>query len=869
MFGRFAFFAFLILADLLPFKGLLAQNLFPRGSIQSPKEFLGYELGERFTPHHRLVDYAEHIAEHSDRVVLTYYGETYEHRPLIALFVSAPANIAQLETIRQDNLKRAGILPGTPETRVPITWFSYNVHGNEAVGVETAIMTLWSLVDSANTQSAAWLKETVVAIDPCLNPDGHTRYVNWYQQKANLRTQPDSQSTEHFEPWPGGRPNHYLFDLNRDWAWQVQQESQQRSILYQQWLPQIHIDFHEQGVDHPYFFAPAAEPVHPYVSVFQRTFQETAGKNIAQYFDRNAWLYFTREVFDLFYPGYGDTWPTFNGAIGMTYEQAGSGRAGLAIQTSVGDTLTLRDRMLHHYTAGMATIETVVRHREQLLEEFSNYFADAVANPPGKYRTYVLKAGDTPARLSAIKTLLDRNGIQYGNAQVRGRLNGYSYATGLPDTLSIAEADVVVSAHQAKAVLVQTLFDPNPSLTDSLTYDITSWAIPYAHGVNAFALEQRLDVLPLRSTEDNGRSASGRIGSERDVDSSSEHGTGVLAYVIPWHASVHVRFLAGLLDAGLRVRFASQDFHVGGTSFKAGSLIVGREGNEGILDFEELIHQLARKHAVEPIPVQTGYMDLGKDFGSAAVRVVVKPRVAIIAGPGVSSSSFGELWHYFEQDLDYPFSVIDLSRVGPADLSAYNVLILPSGNYHTLGESGCRRLNDWVVAGGKLIAIESALASLAGKSGFGITEFLTEIERKDAEKRKEEMAADQLLLAYGDRERAALSTRFSGAIYSVHTDSTHPLGYGLAGRFYTMKNRASRYAYLKNGINVGTIRSEADHRSGFAGHEARQSVAESLVFGVEGHGKGHIVYFVDNPIFRGFWEQGKLVLGNAVFLVGQ
>src|SRR5690606_11509707 len=288
---------------------------------KSPEAFLGYQIGTRFTPHHRVVAYFEHVAATAHNVKLVKYGNSYENRPLMVAFLSSPANMARLEEIRKDNLRRAGIEQGAPGTQVPVIWLSYNVHGNEAVSSETAMKTLWELINPSNTETKKWLENTVVAIDPCLNPDGQERYVNWYNQKANNRLQPDPQSVEHNEPWPGGRPNHYLVDLNRDWAWQVQRESQARVSLYNQWMPQLHVDFHEQGVDAPYYFAPVAEPVHAFVSDFQREFQETVGRNNARYFDRNAWLYFTREVFDLFYPSYGDSWPMFNGAIGMTYEQ--------------------------------------------------------------------------------------------------------------------------------------------------------------------------------------------------------------------------------------------------------------------------------------------------------------------------------------------------------------------------------------------------------------------------------------------------------------------------------------------------------------------------------------------------------------------
>ncbi len=825
----------------------------PQNNTKSPKEFFGYELGQRFTPHHRLVAYAEHVAATSDRVALQYYGESYEHRPLLALFVSSPANIGRLEQIRTDNLKRAGILDGSPVTEVPIIWMSYNVHGNEAVASETALMTLWALIDPANQESKQWLEGSLVVIDPCLNPDGHSRYVNWYYQKANNKVQPDPQSTEHYEPWPGGRPNHYLYDLNRDWAWQVQKESQERNHLYNQWLPQVHVDFHEQGVNSPYFFAPAAEPVHEYVTPFQREFQGIIGRNNARYFDSEAWLYFTREVFDLFYPSYGDTWPTFNGAIGMTYEQGGSGRAGLGILTALGDTLTLYDRIIHHHTSGMSTIEMTQQHGKRLLEEFEKFFKGHAANPKGKYKTFVVRAGHSAARLESLKTLLDRNGIRYEQARARSGLQGYAYFSGKNESFAVTENDLVISAYQPKSVLVQTLFDPDPALSDSMTYDITSWALPYAYGLEGYALETRLETT-----------AAGRPATVRNQLNKE-----ALAYVSPWNTTQHARFLADLLREKVRVRFATKDFVVSGKEFKAGSLIIGREGNHQHKDFAALLTRIGDKHGVQLESVTTGYMDRGNDFGSSGVRAITAPKVALIGGSGVASLNFGELWHYFEQELDYPLTVLEQQQFNSADLGQYNVIILPSGGYQSLGESGFQKLSSWVASGGKLIAFESAVSSLVGKTGFGIARFLTDDEKKAADRQNEKESLEGLLAAYGERDRERISNTVSGAIFEVKIDASHPLGFGTEGHYYTLKNSAGRYSYLKNGVNVGVIPSADYHRSGFIGFRAKRSVRESLVFGVEQRGRGQVIYFVDNPIFRGFWESGKQLINNALFLVGQ
>ncbi|MGB4816618.1 MAG: M14 metallopeptidase family protein, partial [Ferruginibacter sp.] len=321
--------------------------------LQSPDAFLGYRLGSRFTPHYKVVAYCEHVAQNSKMVQLQQYGETYEHRPLLAAFVGTEANIGQLEKIRDNNLQlaRQSVTAGAGSTNTPaIIWLSYNVHGNEPTSTEAAMATLYALAEPSNSATKAWLQNTIVVIDPCENPDGRDRYVNWYNSVAgkNYNVQPICR--EHIEPWPRGRSNHYNFDLNRDWAWQTQVESLQRMALYNKWLPQVHVDFHEQGYNAPYYFAPAAEPFHDIITKWQREFQFFIGKNNAKYFDQNNWLYFTRERFDLFYPSYGDTYPMYNGSIGMTYEQGGIS-GGLGVITSENDTLTFVQRVQHHVIA--------------------------------------------------------------------------------------------------------------------------------------------------------------------------------------------------------------------------------------------------------------------------------------------------------------------------------------------------------------------------------------------------------------------------------------------------------------------------------------------------------------------------------------
>lgn len=810
-------------------------------TVPSPAAYLQYSPGSRFTPYFRVTGYFEEVARHTSSVRLETYGQTYEGRPLMLAVVASPENMAQLDRIREHNLQ---LTKGGGQTSGPvIIWLSYNVHGNEAVSTEAAMKTLYALL----TEKKALLQHAVVIIDPCLNPDGRERYVNFYNAVHSKNADATPFAREHYEPWPGGRSNHYYFDLNRDWAWQTQIESQQRLAQYNRWMPQVHVDFHEQGVDAPYYFAPAAEPLHDVVTAWQRDFQVQIGKHNATYFDARGWLYFTKEQFDLFYPSYGDTYPMYNGAIGMTYEQGGSGRAGLAIINREGDTLTLADRMEHHYTTGIATIEVSAANAEKLVSEFARYFADARTNPAGDYKTYVVKAAGNPEKLEMLAALLRRNEIDAGFATGNSNADGFNYFTGKTEHFNIEKGDLVVSAFQPRSNLVRVLFEPVSRLTDSVTYDITAWAMPYAYGLPAYAVKQRLQ--PAVSD------------APAEIAGEDASGGNAYAYLAPWNSTKDLKFLAALLNRNVRVRYAEQAFSLNGHTYPSGTLIITKAGNEAL---GSVIPALAVQMGVRLVKVPTGFVDKGADFGSDKIRFIRKPKVAVMAGDGVSSLGMGEIWHFFERQIDYPVTVLNSNSLYNVNWKDLDVLILPDGRYHALSDKAVAdRLKDWVQGGGKLIALEDAVSQLAeGDWGF-------KLKKEEEKKEDEKKDPYQDLKPYANRERESVSQFIPGAIYKVAMDKTHPLAFGYPDYYYTLKQNDKLVEYLPSGgWNVGVLKKD-NYLTGFVGAQTKAKLKDGLIFGVRSMGRGEVVLMVDNPLFRSFWENGKLLFGNAVFLVGQ
>jgi Zinc carboxypeptidase len=810
--------------------------------LLSPSQFFNHETGAKFNFHSQLVAYHRYVAaEMPSRVKILPYGFTTEGRPLFVLAIGSEKHIANLDNIRQTNLRNIGLLEGSPSQNIPaIAMLSYNVHGNEAVNAQTAVEVVYELANMSSELSKKVLANTVVLIDPCVNPDGFDRYAQWYNRYLGTTPDLNQASIEHHEPWPGGRFNHYLFDMNRDLAWQTQLETQQRIRFYNSWMPHLHADFHEMGPNTTYYFPPSAKPFHEDLTVFQRQFQELLGQYNKKTFDEKGWLYYTKENYDLLYPSYGDTYPSYNGAIAMTFEQGGGGPAGLSFLRNDGDTLTLKDRISHSFTTSLHTLLAVSDKSNEVIEAFVQYFAKPQKNGFGKYKSFILKTEGNRDKVKALTQHLDRLMITYTFSSKKIALQGYNYSTQNDETFQLEPNDVVVNTFQPKGVLAKILFEPATMLEDSNTYDITAWALPYAYNIKAFGVTQKLvgDLAAPQSTQ-------------TDVVQVKN----IYAYAVEWKSFDNARLLANLLQQNIKVRRHETGFNAQGKRFGAGTLLITRKGNEALgHSFEAKLEAIFAKHQIETVALSSGLVEKGSDLGAGAVDIITKPKVALLMGAGVSPTAAGDVWHYFDKQLSYPITLIEASYFSKIDLGQFQVLILPAGHYQSIIKDH-KELTKWVAEGGRLILLESAAGFFAGKEGIELNEKVA-VPETNVNQQK----------AYGNRERDALKDQIPGSIYRVSLDNTHPLAFGYEKETYILLKNVINYDFLKNGWNVGQL-GKQPFMSGFVGKNVKDKLKDLPVFAVQELGAGKIIYLLESPIFRGFWYGGKLLFANAIFMV--
>jgi hypothetical protein len=816
-----------------------------QAQTKSPFEFLP-NYGKQVTYYHQVEKYFEHLDESSDWIQHHKYGETSQERSLNAYYISSPENLKNLDEIRKNHLNAIGLFPSKNQAikDKTIVWLSFNVHGNEFGALESALSVAYELVNSKNDETKKWLQDIIVILDPCLNPDGFSRYANWLRDISGTKTHPGHSDREHMEPWPGGRQNHYVFDLNRDWAWQTQLETQLRMNLYHDWMPMVHADVHEMGYNEPYFFPPAAEPYHEQIAPFQREFHQKIGEITSGKFDKEGWMYYSGERFDLFYPSYGDTYPCYNGAVGMTYEQGGIG-AGRAIVMKNGTVLTVQDRINHHTKALLAVVELSYLQKEKLNSEFRNYFKDNRSKPKGQFQTYIVKDN---AKNAELMTLLNRNRIEASFANETKKLKGYHYQTNKEKSFQVEPNDLIIKVDQPRAVLTQVLFEPNQKLTGSLSYDITAWSLPFAYGVESYALKGNLTI---------------QTKSQRIV-AVPQKMESVYAYYVPWSNRNSAKVLSLLHQQNVQVRSASKNVTFNEVKIEKGGLLIAKGDNPKIKNFEETIEQILVKKS-DYVPLASGFASKGGDLGGEFYPLLKAPKVLLLGGNGVSNIDFGHVWFYLDQVVEYPVSIVELDYFKRVTLSTFTTLILAEG-YYSFSESELKNIDEFVSGGGKIIAMGEAMNLFKDRQGYHLTQFATEEEKVTATQKEEEDELYNRFLDYEGSERRSISAYVPGAIIENTIDTSHPLTFGLGENYFSLKTSPSVYKLLKGAQNVIYVPKKFQS-FGFVGSKLKSELAETVTFAIDNVGKGKVIYMIDNPLFRGFWENGNLLFSNALFLV--
>ncbi len=837
--------------------------------VPRPEAVLGYRLGERFTRWDRAVAYLDAVAAASDRVRTWDYGTTYEGRPLKLLAFGSPENLARLEQIRQERLKLGDPARLAPEERerllasLPaVVWLAYGVHGNESSSTEAALAVAY-LLAAGQGEVPGLLRDMVVLIDPLSNPDGRERYVTAYEQRRGSRVNPRHAAAEHWEPWPGGRQNHYLLDLNRDWAWASQQESRARVAAYRQWEPQVYVDFHEMSSDASYFFPPPAEPVHPKIDRRVVSWLDVFGRANAAAFDRLGWIYFKAESYDLFYPGYGDSYPSLRGAVGMTYEMAGGGRAGLALVLPDGTQLTLADRVARHLATSLSTLRTAAANSRKLLADFA-----AARTPAAPARTYLWTGDRQESR--ALADLLAFHGVQVRqlaeNAAIRARR--LERGAALDEEWRFAAGTYAVSTGQPLGNLVQALLDVEAPMSESFLerqrqrfeqhlgtefYDITAWSLPLAFNLEAWV-------------------APGEVAATRALPSPEAEaglrGGGPLGFLVRPRGLATYRLAAELQARSVRHRVARTSFLAGGASYPSGTLFVPRLGNPADLDAQ--LAALLAEGGLAAQGVTSSYDFEGLSLGSEEMMAVRRVRTGLVGGPGVDPTSFGFLWYLLDRQIGVPHDRIDLAQLGRVDLAEIDVLLLPEGDYEDqISDKVRQQLDSWVQTGGVLVAVGGAVAWLqkhewttiktweAAKDGDGG-------DGGDGGEDDDPESPDGLGETATERpfDRPIFTP---GAVLATRMQPNHPLTLGLESAPPVLVEGSLVLRPTGDPRkDVLVAREESPVIAGFAFPEAEERLAGALLVGVEPRGRGSVVLFAQDPAYRLFWRAPTPILLNAL-----
>jgi hypothetical protein len=859
-------------------------------TIPTIKQVLGHDYGERITTPEEIPVYLRALNQAApERTRLTEYARTWEGRPLWLFVIASPARLAALDSVKADLRRLAdprGLSPGDGDRLVrslpAVTWLMHGVHGDEISSSDAALAEAYHLLAAQNDADVDLVRrESIVVIDPMQNPDGRARFI--VNNLLGGAASPDSNpsAAEHDQPWPGGRSNHYLFDMNRDWFSQSQPETRGRTAAMLEWYPHVVVDLHEMGGDSSYYFAPPAHPINPHVTRSQTESFDLFGRANAAKFDERGFAYFVRENYDEFYPGYGESWPIFHGAIGMTYEQASP--RGLVWKRTDGDLLSYRDAIVHHFTAALTTAATAARNRERLLRDFLEYRRSAITEGErGPVREYVIVPGHDPSRARLLARSLVTQGIDVRRADEAIKVGSRTIEAGA----------YLISNAQPSGRLLRNLLDSHTAQDEAFVreqdrrrrmrlgdeiYDITAWSLPLAYDVDIVTSGS---AITARATP---------VGAQAAATATPLPAARV-GYLLPW-GSATAAAVVEALGAGIRVRHAARPFTLGGRRYPIGTAIVRASDNGR--DLAARLGPILARHEASAIPVDTGYQDAGISLGSGSVEALKAPRVLLAWDEPAQAQSAGWARFVLERRFGIRVTAVRLSALPRIGLHDFDVLVLPSGTYAPLaGEESLRRLRDWIRSGGTLITIADASRWAAGDR-VNLLETRTELRggRPETEPAGTAAAPGGAGTAGGggnggsgagasstpaafDYDKSIQPERerpenVPGALVRVTIDEEHWLSSGQDGEMQVLVEgrRVFTPIRLDRGRNVG-VYAPRDRlvASGLVWDEARDQLARKAYLIDEPLGQGHVIAFAEDPNYRAFTEASQLLFINAVLL---
>jgi len=820
---------------------------FPQGgdfdpSIPTPQQFLGYEIGSRYTRHDQLVAYFDELARHSDKIKVERIGSSYEGRPLLIATITSAQNQQQLETLRRQHVTLAD--PAQPLSAAGsspvVVWLGYSVHGNETSSGEAALLTAYYLVASRSADTAQWLQQAVVLFDPAQNPDGRDRAASWHNAYASSPASADPADKEHVEPFPQGRTNHYFTDLNRDWLALTQQDTRPKIAYFHRWYPNVQIDFHEMGKDSTYYFEPSPASMHsPLLPASSYAFNKTLAKYHAQALDALGSLYYTGENFDNFSPVYGSTYPDFHGAVGVTVEQASSrGR----VQESVNGLLTFPFTIRNQVATGLGTIRGAVTERSGLLKLQKDFFQSALKQAGQQpVKAFVFGDAHDPGLTAKLLDLLLQHQITVEALSAAVTVDGQRFEPG---------SAYVVPTAQPQFRLVHSIFADTPPIKGDVFYGSTSYAIAPAYGVAFAGSRSRI-------------AGGARVSALAPAQGGVVGGQAGYAYVLDWRDYNASRALYALQARGLLTRAAFQPFTAataeGEQSFARGSVVIPVAGQPlAGAALLAAVDDAARSSGVRVHALASGQSRSGIDLGSDSVRSLRKPAVALVMGEGVSATEIGSAWFVLDQQVQLPASKLDPAQLGKVALDRYTTIVLAGGTYAGVDAIAVAALKRWINAGGSLVTYGTA-ARWA-------------IEQKLAEESlgEEEKQPDSARRAFGDQRDIAAIERVSGNILSADVDTSHPLGFGLPRTQLAInKENGISFKPSRNPFSTVVRVDETPRVNGYLSESNRSRVAGSAWLLVSPQGQGNVVLFADDPAHRKYWHGTERLLLNAIFFGNQ